>query len=142
MTGADDPAERKFVLVVDDDADVREITRLMLRKGDHQVIQAANGAEAVDVVRDRGDEIGAVLLDVMMPRMTGHEALPRIRELVPDMPVVFFSGFDRDEVAEHLDRASVHTTFLPKPFAREDLLAAVESALSAGPERDANATGR
>lgn len=139
---SDGAGERGLVLVVEDEPDVREIARLMLVRGDHDVIEAGNGAEAVEVVRDRGDEIGVVLLDVMMPRMTGHEALPRIRELVPDMPVVFFSGYDRGEVAEHLDGASVHTTFLPKPFAREDLLAAVGDALSAGRGRGASARGR
>lgn len=142
MTSGEDAGERRSVLVVDDEVDVRQIAKLMLRRGEHPVLEAGNGVEAVEVVRERGDEIGVVLLDVMMPRMTGHEALPLIRELRPDMPVVFFSGYDRGEVAGHLERASAHTSFLPKPFAREDLLAAVDSALSAAPGRGASASGR
>lgn len=117
------------VLVVDDEPHVREIVQLMLRRGGHRTIEAADGREAVETVRERRAEIDVVLLDVMMPQMTGHETLPAIRELAPGMPVVFFSGYDREEVAEHLE-GPVHTSFLPKPFDHESLLAAIAAALA------------
>lgn len=129
------------VLVVDDDADVRHVVRVMLRRGGHDVLEAEDGEAGVDVVRERGAGIDAVLLDVMMPRMTGHEALPAIRELVPDMPVVFFTGYDRSEVAEYLDETGAHTGFLAKPFDKDDLLEAIAEAVSASPARRANGHG-
>lgn len=138
--GGADATRGRAVLVVDDDRDVRELVRLMLRRGGHEVIEASDGDEAVRVVGERAGDIGAVLLDVMMPRMTGHEALPAIRDLVPDMPVVFFTGYDRGEVAAHLDEAPAHTDFLAKPFDRETLLETMEAALNAS--RGPRANGR
>lgn len=128
------------VLVVDDEPDVRRVAVMMLRRGGYEAVEARDGVEAVDILRARGHEIDVVLLDVMMPRMTGHEALPAIRELAPRMPVVFFSGYDRGEVLQHLDGASTHTAFLPKPFDKASLLAAVGAAFSASGPR-ANGTG-
>lgn len=116
------------VLVADDEPDVRTVLRLMLRRSGVGVLEAVHGREAVERVRDH-DAIDAVLLDVMMPEMTGPEALSRIRDLVPTMPAVFVSGYERDRVAEHLGERPVHTGFLPKPFGREELVAAVTAAL-------------
>jgi CheY-like chemotaxis protein len=62
---------------------------------------------------------------VMMPEMTGHEALPAIREIAPEMPVVFFSGFDESEIAEHLEAPTAYTSFLPKPYRNAQLVEAV-----------------
>jgi two-component system, cell cycle sensor histidine kinase and response regulator CckA len=113
------------VLVVDDDEGVRTITSFVLRRQGFEVLQATNGREAVEAVRARGDGIGVVLLDVMMPEMTGHEALPAIREIAPEMPVVFFSGFDESEIAEHLEAPTAYTSFLPKPYRNAQLVEAV-----------------
>ncbi len=118
------------VLVVDDDVNVRRVMTLMLQKSGYRTVEASTGREAVDVVAERQD-VAAVLLDVMMPVMSGPEALPVMRALVPGLPVVFCSGFDSTAVGEHLG-TGVHTTFLAKPFSREELLAAVASAVSAG----------
>lgn len=126
------------MLVVDDESEVRQIAALMLRRGGHRTFEAGDGEEAIELLREHRDEIDVVLLDVMMPRMTGHEALPAIRELSPQMPVVFFTGYDRGEVAEYVDGATVHTAFLPKPFDSQSLLGAIGEALSAAREPRAN----
>lgn len=123
------------VLVVDDEPDVRHVVSLMLRREGYEVLEAGDGEAAVEVVRAARGAVDAVLLDVMMPRMTGHEALPAIRALAPETPVVLFSGYAREEVAEHLDNATVHTSFVPKPFDRTDLLAAIDEAVRASPRR-------
>lgn len=123
------------VLVVDDEPGVRQIVGLLLRRRGHEVLEADDGEAAVQAVRQAGSSIDAVLLDVMMPRMTGHEALSAIRELQPEMPVVFFSGYDRAEVSGHLQTATTHTAFVPKPFANEQLLAAISEAIRASSRR-------
>lgn len=122
---------RLTVLVVEDEPDVRVIQRLFLQRAGFEVREAANGAEAVEVLRAAPDEIDAVLLDVMMPVMTGHDTLPALRAIDPDLPVVFCSGYDRGEVAEHIARPGAYTAFLPKPFERGDLVAELQRAVAA-----------
>ena len=118
------------VLVVDDDDMVRQVTSLLLRSQGYQVLEATNGREAVDRVAGQTDAIDAVLLDVMMPVMTGHEAFPLLRESVPDLPIVFFSGYDQSEVAVHLAEPGAYTSFVPKPFQNEALFDEIARAIA------------
>lgn len=128
MTG---PGRDTTILVVDDEPDVRTIVRLIARRQGYHTVEAANGQEAIDVLTDPTQAIDAVVLDVTMPVMTGHEALPRLRELDPDVPVVLISGYDRSEVAQHLSAPTPHTEFLPKPFTKQQLLSALSRAVTA-----------
>lgn len=125
-----DPGRDATILVVDDEADVRTVVRLIARRQGYRTVEAANGQEAIDVLTDRTQPIDAVVLDVTMPVMTGHEALPKLRELVPDLPVVLISGYDRSEVAQHLSGPTAQTDFLPKPFTKQQLLAAISRAVT------------
>lgn len=122
------------VLVVDDDAMVREVTSLLLRHAGYDVVQAANGREALEQVAEHGAALDVVLLDVMMPEMTGHEAFPLLRDAAPRLPVVFFSGFDQSEVAEHLADTRAYTSFLPKPYDNDALYAEIAHAVASGRE--------
>lgn len=123
-------ANDAVILVADDDAGVRMVVTIMLQRAGFTVVHASTGREAVDRVRERGGRVDAVLLDVMMPEMNGHEALPAMRELRPDLPVVFFGGFDRSEVVDHLVAPSAYTSFLPKPFETAELVEAVGRAVA------------
>lgn len=120
------------ILLVDDEPDVRMLTGRMLQKSGYQVLDAGNGREALERFTEHRDRIDAVLLDVMMPVMTGHEAIVELRRMDPDLPVVFFSGYDRSEVAEHLSDPSAPTLFVAKPFTRVQLTDTLETALGRG----------
>lgn len=120
------------VLLVDDEPDVRLLTGRMLEKSGYQVLDAGNGREAIERFAEHRDRIDVVLLDVMMPVMTGHEAVAELRRMDPDLPVVFFSGYDRSEVAEHLADPSAPTLFVAKPFTRAQLTSTLETALGRG----------
>ena len=117
------------VVIIDDQAMVRAGFGALLNAQDgiEVVGDAADGVEAV--ARARTFEPDVVLMDIMMPEMNGHEALGALREARPDLPVVFFSGFDGNEVAEHLAQASAYTSFMPKPFDNEELLAEIRRAI-------------
>lgn len=119
------------ILLVDDDDMVRVVTAMLLRRAGHEVVEAVNGHDAVERFEAEPHRFDAVLLDVMMPVMTGHEAFPRLRRVDPDVPIVFFSGFDQSEIAEHLAGATAHTTFLPKPYDNDALYAAMAAAVEA-----------
>jgi CheY-like chemotaxis protein len=118
------------VLLTDDDAPVRTVLTYVLEAAGFRVLAASDGREAVDAVREHGGEIDAVLLDVVMPGMGGPEALPVLRDVRPDLPVVFFSGFDRTEVAEQLGSATAYTSFVPKPCPNDELVAELRRAIA------------
>lgn len=132
MTDDRQSDRERVVLLVDDEPDVRRLTGRMLKRSGYEVIDASDGREALDLFAEHRDRIGVVLLDVMMPVMTGHEAIAELRRMDRDLPVVFFSGYDRSEVAEHLADPSAPTLFLAKPFTSEQLTSTLETALGRG----------
>jgi CheY-like chemotaxis protein len=75
---------------------VRAITTRILKQAGYTVVVASDGAEAVALFREHASDIAIVLLDAIMPKMTGHEAYDQIRLLNPDIPVLFCSGYDPD----------------------------------------------
>ena len=103
------------VLLVDDEAMVREVAREMLRAIGLTVVTAADGLEALSIFRDRGDEFDLVVLDMNMPKMSGDEVFREIRDLRADTRVVISSGYsEADTVRAFRDDAPAG--FLEKPY--------------------------
>jgi CheY-like chemotaxis protein len=76
------------------------------------------------MLQDHDGSLSAVLLDLSMPRMGGHETLQHLRERRPDLPVVLMSGYtEQDMASKLLDSTSGAVGFLQKPFLPEDLTA-------------------
>jgi len=122
-----DLKESYSVLLVDDEEIIRQVARRMLEKGGFEVRLATNGKEAVDIYEKNIDSIDIVLLDLIMPKMGGKETYRRLKEINPDVRVVFTSGYgtqDRPEL-RHLDDAS----FIQKPFQTEILIQKVRNKL-------------
>jgi two-component system response regulator MprA len=117
------PRRALTVLVVDEDASLRELLRAVLEDAGYSVLVAADGAQALDVVKtDRPD---AMLLDVGMPVMNGVEFVRAYRRLVepPHAPIVISSARgDAEHVARDLDADGS----INKPFAIDDVLAVLE----------------
>ena len=111
---------RLRVLLVDDEARVREVTAAMLESAGHQVDQASDGLHALDLLNERAYDV--VLSDVVMPQLGGQELLERVSRLRPAVAIVLMSGYPPGPI----DTSRVH--FLPKPFQRESLLDAVARA--------------
>ncbi len=103
------------VLLVDDETNVRVSLRAVLEDLGFTVLEAADGREAVDVYRANHDRIDWVLMDLTMPRMDGHEAFLRLREINPDVIVVLSSGWAETEVLERFE-ANAPAGVLSKPF--------------------------
>lgn len=118
----------RSILVVDDDAEIRDLAGLVLRDGGYEVRTAASGREALlEAAAHRPD---LILLDVNMPEMDGWEALRLLKahESLRDLPVVMFTikmEF-RDKVHALQDGACDYIT---KPFDRDELLGRVERVL-------------
>ncbi len=128
--------ENGLVLVVDDESMVRSMAETMLkRKLGFEAITAADGKEALEIFRERKDEISLILLDLSMPGMNGWETLAALRLLRPDIPVILSSGYNEAQMtrAEHLERPQA---FLPKPYGAMELKTAVEAASHANSPSD------
>jgi CheY-like chemotaxis protein/DNA-binding CsgD family transcriptional regulator len=122
------------VLVVDDEADLRELVRVNLSLDGHLVLQAADGDEALRVVHDQSPDV--IVLDVMMPRRNGWEVLGAIKAEAPrqaEIPVLMLTAKvdELDQVRGGIEGA---IRYITKPFAVADLRAAVTQALQGEPE--------
>ena len=124
---------RGLVLVVEDNTMLRDTAQRMLKHIGYEVIEAADGVEAVEVFRQHQEQIRCVLCDLTMPRMDGWETLEALRKIATDIPVILASGYDEALVmaGDHPEQPHV---FLHKPYALADLKAALAAALK-GPVR-------
>jgi len=108
------------VLVVDDQEIIRSVARDMLEMLGYRVFTAEGGAEGVAVLEAHRDEIDLVILDMIMPGMSGKETFPRLRAAAPGIPVLLASGYSLEgEVAALLATGAVG--FLQKPFSAAQL---------------------
>jgi two-component system, cell cycle sensor histidine kinase and response regulator CckA len=112
------------ILLVDDDDLVQTAVSAQLRRLGHSIVMAENGREAVDKVQ-AGLQIDLVLLDMDMPVLDGSKALPLLRKLRPDLPVVIETGNLGDK-AEELVRNHRDVTVLVRPFSLTELKAALD----------------
>jgi hypothetical protein len=118
------------VLLVEDEPSVRAIVQRLLIGRGHDVLLAANGVEAIDVASRHGGPIHLVLSDVVMPLMRGPELVEHLVALRPDLRVLFMSGHAAAATGAPVPSG---VRLLKKPFAPEDLLAAVDAALDGAP---------
>jgi len=114
------------VLVVDDDATVRDVAGAMLRQAGYEVVEAADARQALQ----RFDEArpAVVLLDLTMPENDGQHPYDALRARDPDVPIVLCSGYG-EQVATERFAEREDTVFLPKPFVVSALLRALEEAM-------------
>ncbi|HET9506327.1 MAG TPA: response regulator transcription factor [Gaiellaceae bacterium] len=116
------------ILVVDDDAAVRESLRRALQLEGYEVELAADGAEALDRLKLDGAAPDALVLDVSMPRLDGLEVCRRLRRGGSAVPVLMLTA--RDEVADRVAGLDAGADdYVVKPFALEELLARLRALL-------------
>jgi PAS domain S-box-containing protein len=116
---------RATVLVVDDQEDVREVTVAHLEALGYQVIQAASGRTALDLLGGHCAGIDVLMADYAMPRMSGIELARAVRATRPDLPVVIATGYVATTGFDGIENA----TLLKKPYRMNELGTTVESAL-------------
>jgi len=116
------------ILLAEDDVMVREITTSHLEANGYTVYQACDGVEAVDVFRRLADEIDLVLLDAIMPKMTGKQAWGQISSQRPDIKACFISGYTNEITSGKL-AIDNSVPFISKPVMPETLLRKVREIL-------------
>src|SRR5207245_372085 len=113
--------DQRTILVVDDDLSVLGVIRAMLETGEYNVLLAHSAEIALHFAQRDDLRLDLMLVDVMMPDMTGPELAEKILNVRPHLKVLFMSGFADSEVVrvKVLDRA---LGFLPKPFTSDGLI--------------------
>ena len=117
-----------LLLVVDDEPSARGVARGLAESFGFQVLEAADGQEALSLFELRHQELAAVLMDLTMPHLDGRQAFLRMHEIDPAVPVVLTSGYsEEDVVAGFLGRGLAG--FLAKPYQGRQFLAVLRQAL-------------
>ena len=116
------------VLIIDDEEMVRRAARAALEHYGYMVFEATDGRDGTDLFSRLHDRISAVLLDLTMPRMDGHEVWRHIRRIRPDMKIVISSGYDEVEaMRQFAEEPALH--FLKKPYTASSLVRKLRAAI-------------
>ena len=115
------------VLIVDDEADIREVLALSLSDAGYRLVTAADGQEALDICRQ--GEIGIIVTDIRMPRMDGLQLLEAVKRLDPDIEVIVVTAFGDAETAIRALRCDA-SDFITKPIHHEALHLALQRAVA------------
>jgi two-component system cell cycle sensor histidine kinase/response regulator CckA len=116
------------ILLAEDDANLRKLSVLILEQGNYTVITANDGDEAVKKFMENKDRIQLLLFDIIMPKKNGREAYEEIRQVMPDVPVLFASGYSPDMLR---DKALIEkdSALIYKPVSPQNLLKKVREVL-------------
>ena len=121
------------ILVVDDEADLRDVIKLQLEQRGLNVLEAVDGQNAIDILKsgDNMVNVGLILCDIRMPKVNGVECIRFLKEQAPGIPVVVITGYPDSGLANDLKEKGVKE-YLVKPVTKEKLLAVVEEQIAAG----------
>jgi signal transduction histidine kinase/CheY-like chemotaxis protein len=123
--------ERLYILVVDDEPINQQVIKNHLQGDAFELVQAMNGEEALQILESSGRRFDLVLLDVMMPRMSGYEVCQRIREqyLPSELPVIMVTA--KNQVADLVHGLDLGANdYLAKPFTKDEFLARIRTHLN------------
>jgi excisionase family DNA binding protein len=122
------PAMRQRVLVVDDEASIRDLLAKTLALAEYEVDTAPDAASALDRLRAAGSEYGLLIADLKMPGMDGLSLIRQVKRLTPALPVIIITGFSTESAAIEAVNLGV-AGYLTKPFRVPQVLAAAAKAL-------------
>ena len=120
---------KQTVLVVDDEEGLRTLVCRTLRAEGYGTLEAAHGAEALELMEKSAPPVDLVVTDVVMPGMDGRELGRRLTQRWPSVPILYISAYDVNDIFR---RGSPRTSapFLQKPFPAENLLTHVQQLLA------------
>jgi PAS domain S-box-containing protein len=121
-------AKGETVLVIEDETDLRNMIVSALRRRKYQVLEARTGEEALELVEKNSADVDLLITDIVMPGMRGTEAAQRLASVVPDLKVLYMSGYT-DNAMFHQKLLEAGTIFLQKPFSVTALEETVQKTL-------------
>jgi two-component system cell cycle sensor histidine kinase/response regulator CckA len=128
QTFPDAPRGTETVLLAEDEQDVREVAREFLESGGYTVLEARDGAEAIQIAAQHAGLIDLLVTDMVMPRMTGQELARRLQQNRAGLRVIYMSGYSEHAAAEAAQGDSL-MRLLTKPFSRTAILRMVRQTL-------------
>ena len=126
------PHGHETVLLVEDEASVRELATAILGRLGYRVLAAAHGAEALELAEQHPEPIHLLMTDVVMPGMNGRELSERLLARRPGTAVLFASGYTDDMIVHH-GVLGEHLHFIPKPYTLQAVARKVRQVLDAQP---------
>ncbi len=119
------------ILIIEDDLDIRDILKLQLKQGGHQVIEAKDGQEGIDLMKKGSNllQVGLIITDIRMPKVNGVEAIDYINANAPSIPIMVVTGYPDTELAIQLLQKGIRD-YLVKPVEKDTLLSKVSVILS------------
>jgi PAS domain S-box-containing protein len=120
---------RETILLVDDEEVITEVTSRLLSELGYTILTAGSGEQAVEIYRQRQTGIQLVILDMIMPGMSGGETFDQLRAVNPSIRVILSSGYSIDGKAQAIMKKGVRV-FLQKPYRLHDLASKIREALS------------
>jgi len=117
------------ILLVDDDLLMLEVGAEVLKSLGYQVITCDNGEDAVNLFREQGDTFSLAVLDVMMPYQNGTETAVQLRQIRPDLPILFATGYDKNAVSEDI-LSEPKTCLISKPWKVEVFDSTIQSLIN------------
>ncbi len=121
-----------YILVIEDDVDIRRLYRRILEQDGHQVAEASDGDVGLRLYREHRHEL--IITDIIMPQKEGIETIMELRREFPQVRIIAMSGGGEatsSQTCLHLAKRLGAATTLSKPFSRQELLDAVREALAA-----------
>jgi len=122
------PTGTGTILLADDEEMIRKTAGALLERLGYTVLPARDGLEALEIFKARKDEIGIVLMDMIMPKLGGRQTFEELRTLDATIPIVICSGFSKAEDLEALKEKGI-SGFLQKPFRHAQLAQAVAASI-------------
>ena len=117
------------VLLVDDEEMIIDVGKRMLEKLGYETLTATNGAEAIEIFQTRKDKIDLVILDMIMPKLSGGETFDRLKQINPAVEVILCSGYTIDgQATDILNRGC--RSFIQKPFNLQTLSQHIRAVLN------------
>ena len=119
--------DTQTILVVDDEAEIREGLRILLSGENYTILEAENGSQALERLADNADNIDLVILDIMMPGLSGLRVCEEIRKK-STVPILFLTAKAQEE-DKLVGLIAGGDDYLPKPFSYSELMGRVKALL-------------
>jgi len=125
------PGGNETILVVEDEEGVRQLAATFLAEKGYQVLQASNGAEALEVAARHSGAIHLALSDMVMPRMNGQEMAEELKRVRPETKFLFMTGYTEFPGKRGAEKENADVAVMQKPFSKQSLLKKVRETLTA-----------
>lgn len=119
------------ILLVDDDKRIRELGAEMMMLAGYDVLTATSGHDALEIYQNRKEEISLVILDLIMPGMSGSQCLKELLKQDPDVKVLICSGYSTGGPTKEITKAGARG-FITKPYDTKEILKAIRTVLDKG----------